>query len=109
MYPLILLTVAGVKYKTVAKFARDVVVGEYCFMWGSPLDFTDILRQGHVAGFYGENTVFDMTATHGDSGGAIFNGRGLIIGVVWGGPDGVPLEVGQPIGFTDAQIREANA
>lgn len=86
------LIVKDCTFKVWVKFGPKPIVGETVFVYGDPEGFTGLLRFGTVAGFFGGGaTVFDLTAGHGDSGGAIFNVRGQVIGMVsWGRP---PLRV----------------
>lgn len=72
--------------------------GEEVFVWGNPGKWSDQLRKGYVTGklsggsslaafFSGQlpeptKILFDFPAWHGDSGAAILNAEGKIIGIV---------------------------
>lgn len=107
-----------------ARIGRKPHVGQQVFIWGSPLWLERQLRVGRMTG-YGflpgggdENAVlaqefayFDLASTYGDSGSAIFNMAGEIVGVLSIGTDPISnhfhLMGALPLGFTRAQWERA--
>lgn len=99
--------------------------GDPVFIWGNPSFLNDQLRVGRIAGkghlpdeycnadpmFCHEFQFFDIASTHGDSGAAIFNRYGQIVGVVSIGTapisDPFNLMGAIPLAFTKAQLKEA--
>lgn len=64
-------------------------LGEPVYIFGNPGKFRDLLRKGYVAGTIPpdknrdfSSTVYDFNGFFGDSGSAIFNEKGQIVGVV---------------------------
>jgi len=71
------------------KFAHKVTRGEDCWVIGNPLDIIDVLTHGIVSkiGFKvkGEKAIFiivDCVALPGNSGGAVVDHRGHLIGIL---------------------------
>lgn len=68
--------------------ARSPEIGEDVFIFGNPGQFDDILRKGYVANVLEadheipERVILDMNGWYGDSGAAVFDSDGNIIGVV---------------------------
>lgn len=58
--------------------------GERVFMYGNPSGQNDMLRRGYVAGTVAQGTLLDLPVSQGDSGAAIFNERGEVVGVLTG-------------------------
>ena len=58
--------------------------GERVFMYGNPSGQNDMLRRGYVAGSVAQGTLLDLPVSQGDSGAAIFNERGEVVGVLTG-------------------------
>ena len=58
--------------------------GERVFMYGNPSGQADMLRRGYVAGTVAQGTMLDLPVSQGDSGAAIFNERGEVVGVLTG-------------------------
>ena len=58
--------------------------GERVFMYGNPSGQADMLRRGYVSGSVGLGTLLDLPVSQGDSGAAIFNERGEVVGVLTG-------------------------
>lgn len=63
-------------------------LGDELHVWGNPMQMHELLRVGR---YLGRGTLdgvtfdlFDMNTWHGDSGAALFTGRGCIAGVVMG-------------------------
>lgn len=57
-------------------------IGDVVFMWGQPAGLENILRYGRLAGRKGEDYVYDINAIQGDSGSAVFNTEGEIVGMI---------------------------
>ena len=97
-----------------AKAGKSPKTGAPIFVWGSPVQFTSILRFGTVAGFQddampglGRSTVYDFNGGPGDSGAAIFDKYGRIVAVVSIGSRGLVLLGSFPLAFSREQYREA--
>lgn len=83
--------------------------GDVVFVHGNPGGLADVLRFGRVASVQPDGTLLvDANNYKGDSGGAIFNERGQIVGVVTGVSirEWFTLTVALPIAFTAAQWAE---
>lgn len=65
--------------------AETVARGEKVFILGSPLGITDTLSTGIVAKLEGDTTLVDCGALPGNSGSAVVNEQGQIIGVLTAG------------------------
>jgi hypothetical protein len=67
---------------------RSPEIGEDVFIFGNPGKFEDILRKGYVANVMPkdidgpEADILDMNGWYGDSGAAVFDADGNIIGIV---------------------------
>lgn len=59
--------------------------GDRVFMYGNPAGILDILRRGYVMGHNAQGMLLDFPASPGDSGAAIFNEAGEVIGILSGG------------------------
>lgn len=59
-------------------------VGDELFFVGNPGEGRRLLRRGYVSGFQLGWIVVDINVGKGDSGSAVFNDRGQIVGVVSG-------------------------
>lgn len=91
----------------------SVVQGEQIFMLGNPGDVTDIYRIGYVAGVHRVQddsvTLYQLPVFFGDSGSAIFDESGRIVGVLSGfhamTDEGTTmmLAVSEPMAFSPAQ------
>jgi S1-C subfamily serine protease len=77
----VVLTVTEIR-KVYARIGEAPKTGDIVFIWGQPLGLENILRYGRVAGKRGRDYLFDINAIQGDSGAAIFNRRGEIVGIV---------------------------
>lgn len=62
----------------------DFRQGQRVFMYGNPAGRTDILRRGYIAGRDADFIYLDMQIGGGDSGAAVFNDRGEVVGLVTG-------------------------
>ncbi len=87
--------------------------GDVVFTWGNPATYPDILRVGRVAGWHDGAMLLDENNWYGDSGGAVFNQYGLVVGTVnamfpWPN-QGWRLTQVNPLKFTAEQWKEAQA
>ncbi len=77
--------------------ADPLTAGEDVFSWGNPGKWSDLFSKGYIAGIkvdhsfaalFGagqpDEVLIDMPAWHGDSGAAVFNSKGEVIGVITG-------------------------
>ena len=90
-HSILFLEPKAIRFPYTARFVnRPLVVGEFVFIWGNPGDsgvqFVEILRTGK---FVAQNVfktritdVFDLACEHGDSGSAIFDTNGNIVGIL---------------------------
>lgn len=62
--------------------ARKPAQGDVVFVHGNPNAIKDMLRVGRVAGWDGDLMALDLLGWFGDSGAAVFNEVGRIVGVV---------------------------
>jgi hypothetical protein len=58
--------------------------GERVFLYGNPSGLVDMLRRGYVAGTVAQGTLLDIAISQGDSGAAVFNDQGQVVGVITG-------------------------
>lgn len=56
--------------------------GDVVFVHGNPNAIKDMLRVGRVAGWDGDLMALDLLGWYGDSGAAVFNEDGRIVGMV---------------------------
>ena len=93
----------------IATFGPTPDPGDLVFMYGAPAGIQDQLQVGRVSGHRGKYTLYDVTSFLGDSGAAIFDEQGRIVGVVSavvGGPSikessiGFGLMVSEAIKFS---------
>ena len=113
------LVVVGRTFLTVAHFGVALDQGDEVFIYGDPMGLPDMLRFGRIAGVCGEGydcngeILYDVRGWHGDSGSAVFNMRGGIVGVISGGVGtsgtggSFTLAGGYPLAFTHAQLKQA--
>lgn len=96
---------------------REPKKAEKLFIWGNPSSSVDFYREGHVAGYsdgsVGRVTVVDLNVWFGDSGSAIFDSHGDVIGVTSmltfeQSLNGVPLKFMAffPFAFTESQYED---
>lgn len=70
-------------FKTWARMsASKPEQGDVVFVHGNPNGIRDMLRVGRVAGWDGDLMALDLLGWFGDSGAAVFNEDGRIVGVV---------------------------
>lgn len=62
--------------------ARKPAQGDVVFVHGNPNGLKDLLRVGRVAGWNGDVMALDLLGWFGDSGAAVWNEDGRIVGVV---------------------------
>lgn len=67
-----------------AVIGKPAGMGDRIFFFGNPAILRDVLRRGYIAGERDGLLIADITVGHGDSGSAVFNDRGEVIGVVSG-------------------------
>lgn len=81
--------------------------GDKIFYFGNP-GIWQLFRTGHVAGYKDTATVIDVNGWRGDSGAAIFNEQGHIVGIVSAGilNDIFKLMLAYPFAFTDEQYKD---
>lgn len=65
--------------------AQEVTRGETIFILGSPLGITNSLSTGIIAKLDGDITLVDCSALPGNSGSAVFNTNGELVGVLTAG------------------------
>jgi S1-C subfamily serine protease len=65
--------------------ATAVERGEKIFIIGSPLGVTNTLSTGVIAKLHGDRTLIDCSALPGNSGSAVFDAEGKIVGVLVAG------------------------
>lgn len=76
------LFVVDKRFKSWAKVSKSPMAqGENVFMYGNPRGGRDFFRRGYVIAVQ-EYTLLDMLVGEGDSGAAIFNERGEVVGVL---------------------------
>lgn len=86
-------------------------VGDEVFKRGNPAGLSDILTVGRVAGWGDGRMYVDITGWKGDSGAALFDKRGRIVGVVSaiGGAESFYLLIAFDMGFTAKDWQAAQA
>lgn len=116
----VILLLEGITFHNYATFAEGILAqGEHVFLWGNPLGIEDMYREGYVAGFKkavfadgteSVDTMLTANIINGDSGAAVFNMRGEIVGVFsyMSGQGAFLLEGMLPLKFTDDQLKEAS-
>lgn len=96
-----------------ARFAEMPKPGTIVHILGNPGDLRALYAEGTVAGTYNGNALLNLPIFYGDSGAAVFDGNGRIVGMVSGirvlAGGGVIVQWGEakPFKFTAAQWREA--
>ncbi len=81
------LALLHIDRRNTVHFAPAAVVsrGEPIFILGSPLAITDTLSTGIVAKLGGDETLVDCSVLPGNSGSAVYNAKGEMIGVATAG------------------------
>lgn len=95
----------------VAKRGLKPKQGDTVYMHGNPSGYADLLRVGYVAGWVENAMMVDANNFKGDSGSAVFDRHGRIVGVVsqifpWPNP-GWRLTQVNPFKFTQEQWKDA--
>lgn len=67
------------------KLARSVHQGDHIYIFGSPLGITGTLSEGVVAKLDGDIVLLDCGVLPGNSGSAVINERGDVVGVATAG------------------------
>lgn len=101
-----------------AKIAPMPPPGSEIYVVGNPSEFRFLLRVGRVTGQYvsDEGELFDtldISMWHGDSGGAIFDSAGNIVGLCYGysgdynpfSHQGWMVQLSQPFAFQPGQLK----
>lgn len=91
------------RQSAVAQFGPKPKRGDVVIKYGHPMGLNGLVIYGRVAGYMGDGTMLvDSTGYRGDSGAAIFDERGRIVGVVSaiGGRDAFYLVAAFPLEFT---------
>jgi hypothetical protein len=70
------------KQGRIAKLGPKPEQGAVVFVHGNPSSYPDILRVGHVAGWHEGDMLIDCNNWYGDSGAAVFDADGRIVGTV---------------------------
>lgn len=86
--------------------------GDEVFKHGNPLGLKNVLIVGRVAGWLDNGAMLlDMSGYKGDSGSALFDSRGRIVGVVSaiGGAQAFYLLIAFPLEFSEADWKAARA
>lgn len=87
--------------------------GDQVYIVGNPGDLRGLYAEGTVAGRHQDNILLNLPIFYGDSGAAVFDHAGRIVGVVSGirvlAGGGALLQWGEvrPFRFTPSQWREA--
>lgn len=97
-----------------AKMTTMPPPGSPVYLVGNPGEFRFLLRVGHVSGQYlsKDGILFDtldISMWHGDSGGAVFDQHGNVVGLVYGysydynpySRQGWMVQLSQPFAFSD--------
>lgn len=72
----------NVQFKRWARIGGPMRQAEKVHFWGNPGGLSDQFRRGYITGFQDDWVLFDCMGWKGDSGAALFNEAGLIVGVV---------------------------
>ena len=87
---------------------QTVEVGDELYIVGYPWGITRTKTQGYMAalripivhpttGYYMTSDLLDITTAGGNSGSPVFNSKGDVIGVLWGGFNAAPVALGVPL------------
>ena len=100
-----ILVMVDISFATKAELSSKAAkVGDKVFYYGNP-GIKHQYRTGYVTGFHDKAMLLDVNSWRGDSGAAIFNERGEIVGVVsaMAVNDMFKLTIAYPLAFTRAQ------
>lgn len=78
----IVVKVAGIRFKSWAKRGGPPVQGDKLRFWGQPSGEADVYREAIVSQARTDRLVLQTVVCPGDSGSALFNERGEIVGIV---------------------------
>ena len=95
-----------------ARRGKTPKAGDEVFKRGNPLGLDDVLLVGRVAGWLKDGSMLvDVTGFKGDSGSALFDRNGRIVGVVSaiGGAQAFYLMIAFPLQFTEQDWQAARA
>lgn len=92
----------SLKQKSVAKVGPRPARGAKLVKYGNPMGLKGLVIYGRVAGYMADGTLLaDMTGYRGDSGSALYDEQGRVVGVVSaiGGRDAFYLVAAFPLNF----------
>lgn len=105
---------SGAEFAHYASFStEDIAVADDLFIFGNPANLEDIFRRGYVCVVSKSGYLVDMNGFFGDSGAALFNTKGQIVGIVSALTQKVhenatmKLMIAYKLAFTAAQIKTA--
>jgi hypothetical protein len=84
-----------------AKIGKAPKQGDGVFLYGNPAGMRDLLRRGYVSGQSDRGYLLDLMVGGGDSGAAVFNDQGEVIGVIHGYGAQDAFHVGLMIPFAE--------
>lgn len=91
-----------------AGFGGAPIQGLQVHYYGNPLGLADMLREGYVAACMADGCLLDIEGAPGDSGAAVLDSRGRVVGVVsqilQGNGVQFRMMVLFPMAFTKAQL-----
>jgi hypothetical protein len=77
-----LILLAGCSFSAKARLGIQPSVGAQVMYWGNPYLFEDMLRIGYIAKKENGSLFLDINGYKGDSGSAVFDSSGKIVGVL---------------------------
>lgn len=91
--------------------SKNPEVGDALYIVGFPYGITKTLTKGFLAaksipikhpstGYYMASDILDITTAGGNSGSPVFNEKGQVIGVLWGGFTASPHSLAVPLDAT---------
>jgi hypothetical protein len=86
-----------------ARMGQTPKQGDEVFMYGNPAGMHDLLRRGYVSGQSDRGYLLDLMVGGGDSGAAVFNERGEVIGMIHGYGAQDAFHVGLMIPFAEGE------
>lgn len=88
-----------------ARIGKSPSQGDEVFMYGHPAGMRDLLRRGYVSGQSDRGYLLDLMVGGGDSGAAVFNERGEIVGMVHGYGAQDAFHVGLMVPFAEGFVK----
>jgi S1-C subfamily serine protease len=76
-----LAEVSGIVIATIAQGSASLLEGERVFTIGNPLDQEKVLTTGVVSKVDKDSIISDISISPGNSGGALFNSSGTVVGI----------------------------